>query len=530
VKNRSLSILGESTLEVWAAQVGVTANKVQCDETGWDYFLEFPLIADNSLKPLDSTENPISCFVQVKSTDDRNVPVKIKLSNWLRMILSPQPYFVLILDFSHSDSCSHASLVHCGFNIIKMVLKKCREIDSKTHKPINQIMLEVPISASDSLSTNNGTGLKLGILKAVGTSFEKYVTEKAEFRKNVGYEKVNTTFSVEIQRPSDYQSIYEYLMDFALRRIQEVEFKSIVVKDIRFGIEAKIPVAISASGGKMVHTNNSPDGKGSIRLSDPSNYLIDIPLSMYVPKGFPIDFPKMQIRFSSRWIETIIPINKDTSPKINFSLPLSNESSPLQELSLVARLIAFLKDREPCEKLLLEVFTATNRLAIGEVSFNVQFSDLVKNVTQAILNAYRIVEYCILDKNESVFIFQLYDQFITLKLIREAIDNIHSSLLISFNGMKNDFDFSKTFVIPEIQKVTIGSQDIVFSLAIFGRPGKIEPISKDRVHVEMFPCNSRVFKFNVLTAENRGILKIEALKEEIAKHFEDTHNILFLER
>src|SRR5882724_10479121 len=39
---RSVGKMGESVFEQWAHQVGIVPNKVQRDETGWDYFIEFP--------------------------------------------------------------------------------------------------------------------------------------------------------------------------------------------------------------------------------------------------------------------------------------------------------------------------------------------------------------------------------------------------------------------------------------------------------------------------------------------------------
>ena len=60
--------MGESKFMNLCATVGIGATKPEIDENGWDYFLEFPNITDNS-QPLDSQPTPISCKVQIKSTD-----------------------------------------------------------------------------------------------------------------------------------------------------------------------------------------------------------------------------------------------------------------------------------------------------------------------------------------------------------------------------------------------------------------------------------------------------------------------------
>ena len=47
-QQRDVGKLGESELEKLCHQVGITVNKVQEDETGWDHLLEFPSFPKHS--------------------------------------------------------------------------------------------------------------------------------------------------------------------------------------------------------------------------------------------------------------------------------------------------------------------------------------------------------------------------------------------------------------------------------------------------------------------------------------------------
>lgn len=81
---RDVGKLGEKELEVFCSQVGITINKVQEDETGWDHLLEFPLfpnVQPPSNIPIDLSLQPLQCFIQVKATDDRPGRWSVKLDS-----------------------------------------------------------------------------------------------------------------------------------------------------------------------------------------------------------------------------------------------------------------------------------------------------------------------------------------------------------------------------------------------------------------------------------------------------------------
>jgi len=143
---RDVGTLGELKLEEWCAQIGITANRVQRDRTGWDNLLEFPLlphIQPPSNIPLDICLQPLQCFVQVKSTDDRCGRWSVKMDNWTRFIKSPIPAFFLVFEYDGKNLCQRAYLVHVDKIYIKKVLEKLRKISSKNKKLLHKKKITV---------------------------------------------------------------------------------------------------------------------------------------------------------------------------------------------------------------------------------------------------------------------------------------------------------------------------------------------------------------------------------------------------
>ena len=71
------------------AEVGLTDNKSDFDEHGWDYIVEYQL-PDIGL-PLDQQDCRMDCRVQVKSTDGSSGSASITLSNFSKVCLPMLP-------------------------------------------------------------------------------------------------------------------------------------------------------------------------------------------------------------------------------------------------------------------------------------------------------------------------------------------------------------------------------------------------------------------------------------------------------
>jgi hypothetical protein len=80
--------VGENFVQLWASQVGITANAARRDEFGWDYVFQIRREGAPSARvPLDRLPPEMTCMVQVKTHLGRATGSDISLANWQRRFL-----------------------------------------------------------------------------------------------------------------------------------------------------------------------------------------------------------------------------------------------------------------------------------------------------------------------------------------------------------------------------------------------------------------------------------------------------------
>ena len=184
--SRRLGKMAESKFMNLCDTVGIIATKPEVDENGWDYFLEFSNIQDNS-QPLDSQPTPISCKVQIKSTDIINKDqLPIKLSAILRLVKAQMPTFICFMHFDNFNEVQNIFLVHIDKEIISKVLEKVR-ICEHQQKKINQSTITIQYNKSHKIDTISGLDLKKQIEKFIPNSMSDYINNKNKILKSVGY-------------------------------------------------------------------------------------------------------------------------------------------------------------------------------------------------------------------------------------------------------------------------------------------------------------------------------------------------------
>ena len=86
----------ELRLQTLCAEAGTLSHKVDEDERGWDFHIEFDFKPFDG--PADMRPHPSSAYVQVKSARKAKSYCQIKLSNALLAAQSSQPWFIV---FNH---------------------------------------------------------------------------------------------------------------------------------------------------------------------------------------------------------------------------------------------------------------------------------------------------------------------------------------------------------------------------------------------------------------------------------------------
>ena len=235
---RNLGGLGESDLERWSHQVGITPNPVKNDVEGWDYLLQFPFGQDLNLPTLDQRTARVECLVQVKATDSDRRRLAISLSIWEKLVRSPIPAFFLVIEYAGQSEPQNSFLIHVGNEWIESVLKRLRALKAEEAGNLHKKKLDLTWNEADKLDSNNGDALKSAVLNTMSMSMAQYAKNKLSFLESAGAPvpyrlKITSMFETE-------QDYWEQLVDFAIGVSDELPSSSIEIdEDVRFGIAAK---------------------------------------------------------------------------------------------------------------------------------------------------------------------------------------------------------------------------------------------------------------------------------------------------
>lgn len=248
---RKLGKLGESTFQSLCAAAGITCNKSHLDdETGWDFFIEFPF--DFSLPvPIDMQPVPLACLVQLKSTDKRKKTVQIKLSNILRLIKTSTPAFIVVFDFDSKSEPRCANVVHIDRSLIELGLKKIRELEASGERRINRHKIAIPLNDDNDVEPVEAKSLLKTIEKCVPRPFEEYPQWKRAIVEKIGFNET-TAHGRLIFGPTKHDFMSEFV-DVMLGLRPEINVSSFSMTSVRFGIEIEHPTLQS---GKLTVTPN----------------------------------------------------------------------------------------------------------------------------------------------------------------------------------------------------------------------------------------------------------------------------------
>lgn len=532
IPERDLGTMGEALIQQWCAQVGIIANKSTMDKAGWDYVLEFPLqesFPEN--KPLDLIPPPVSCLLQIKSSVEVVPSVAIKVSNWHRMISDSRPVFVVFLSYPNKNDCEVAHILHVDEGWIEKVLKRCRELEEagagiKLHKH------NIVANARDgrTLDSLDGEGLKKAIQEFVGSSMDEYAAKKIWARNSIGYDEHKTVIRCQIERDPHYSSLFDQMMDFALRRVDRLSISSAIVTDKRFGIESKKTEKVFSGGGAIHHAENTKDGDVSLTLRDPERgEQISLRLCLFLPHGIPVaKNAGTKVRIATQFIEVILPIAQEGTPTFAFNLPKWHEKTRISELEKVCNLIHFLSQSNAGQSFDCEFFHNGNRIAHGCIQFQHTFSKDVLNAASSILFAGTILRHMNSNDDELVRIGELAGQMMVLKYIADSLDGTTSNILISYSTNDRKIEFAKSIVVPDVRQVFIGEKRLLFGVAIHGKPGDATPDDDGGYRVKLFPCKPVVCIKEMFPRSASLPYDFVEFREKIVKLYEDSCDVLVI--
>lgn len=317
---RKLGPMGESAFKNLCDRAGITCNKAHEDETGWDFFIEFPLVEELPV-PIDMQPPSVSALVQVKATDRRAKSVQLKLTGLLRLINHRLPAFVVVFAFDGNQTPSAIFVVHIDETIIEAALKRIRTLEASGIRTLHRYKLSIPLLEKNKLVDVNELSLSRGIQDRVGRPFADYSRWKEDIVKKIGFgeEFGRGTFSIVAKEKDPLTE----LVDVMLGLKRDVDVSSFSMSSIRFGIEVEHPKI--RERGKLSITPN-PVGPCTMRFKDSLGEVVELDGKFYVP-GIPeLPAKYRKIRISSDLLDFAVLLG-DVDDKVNFSIDLHLDNS-----------------------------------------------------------------------------------------------------------------------------------------------------------------------------------------------------------
>jgi hypothetical protein len=508
---RNIGRMGEYIFGFWCACVGLTANISIVDETGWDFFVEFP--CDSSrVSPRDMLPTPIECKIQVKSTDGTTKERGITLSNLERLIKAQIPAFFCFIEFDGKNEAQAVYLVHVGKEIIEKTLKRIRELDSQGERyRLNKHKITINYTADNPLPEITGESLKRAIEEHIPGTLEEYISDKSKLLDTLGFEdgKGEFTFTMSGSDPVGE------MVDLSLGLRQEVNIDKSIGSHKRFGILSENQDL--SSEGAILRSEAKPEpGILKFKKDDFSPELVlsaDLYLSDFFGKSLPEKYRK--IRVKSPMFELILePLNGQQ--KYSFPYPDVRRRNSLNELKSYLKVLTLLK--KASHPLVLEVSDKAKKAA--PFSLKISVSDEIDDWS----DVYNIVEKAsLICEKLSISESDVLVSISELMQSQHSIEDIYAILYadpttvhINFAANPEEYEQGDRLACTSSVMTTIGSKTIRFFLAVVGSISLVNQAQYRLI------AEDKVFRNKLVTVEGEVIEQsaIDSKFDELEKELQ----------
>lgn len=261
--------MAESRFKTLCTDAGYTCNKSIEDDHGWDFFVECPLVPDDTL-PADKHPGPRQILVQVKSTANTSPRTRLTVNNALKLTKSALPCFLVLFHWPPvGEERIYAS--HIWAETMKRALRRGREM-AKKKSVANKAEISIGFGESDDHTLD-----LLGWMVATVKGLEpNYGEKKRQLSESLGYEEGKYRADIKL---GPLKGI-EDLVDHQLRIKDYLPVSRFNLVDARFGIDAPVPNGEGGRGRLVLKLNNQrplnvvlrTSGEEAISLSATARY------------------------------------------------------------------------------------------------------------------------------------------------------------------------------------------------------------------------------------------------------------------
>lgn len=335
--------IGASAFRSWAEAVGLVVNESADDQAGWDFIVESNPEAAHEppADPFGHADSfPVRARVQVKATDKRDGAIDMKLSNWVRLVESPDPAFVFVAELDGEGVPQRAWLYHVGEDDWRDVERRKWENETghgkKAKRPLHKLSRRLRYGAHDALPSLDGGALLDAMADAVGPSPSEYASRKMTVVREAGYERGNATVRLRIggDAPPDVS-----LAEAQLGLRPRVRVRDVHVAPTRFGVTHEGRVHVVGDAELFVQT--AATGVPVEVELEAGGDVARVPVTLHVPHAFTHrlasgqDPEGLSLRARSPELDLVIRFGRASS--LNLSSPASDHPTPLRSLLVLSR-------------------------------------------------------------------------------------------------------------------------------------------------------------------------------------------------
>jgi hypothetical protein len=302
---RRVPRFAETKFENLCAIAGALCHQAEEDESGWDYFVEFP--AQHPPGPADTHPPPKSAFVQVKSVRQYRLTRRVKLSNALRAAQSPHPWFVVLVIANARNEPARLYGVHVWKDLIRLTLEKVRW--AETDKvPLHKRYFTIRFDAS----AERGDNLLAWMHDAIEVVGPDYEQQKKTIFQTIGYEEGYGIAQVTFE-PATGDEVLENFLGLG----SGISLSRFVYTPARFGILSPEPERAWSSG--VLHITPDPVTVCELRLRGPSAASPMVLSGHVYSPGIPgLSFEQSRLRFSTDFLEIVWTPGGKADCRMNF--------------------------------------------------------------------------------------------------------------------------------------------------------------------------------------------------------------------
>lgn len=235
----SWSDLAETELQRAAQLAGGNVNRTTSDRYGWDCAIEFPPLRSDL--PADLAPPGLMILAQVKSNRAGDLTCRLSLSNALKYVRHPLPYFIVLVGYRGGAEQPAIYVKHVWEPLFERILKAVRKADSEG-AALNHGSIVIHFDESERADAD---AVKV-MARTVDSLGPSYTATKSAIVGATGYDNVIGHGQVTLRDDVDLAT----LVDAALGLIPSVEVERFTVRDKRFGMVGKNPL-LDVSGGRL---------------------------------------------------------------------------------------------------------------------------------------------------------------------------------------------------------------------------------------------------------------------------------------